>query len=121
MIGDCVIPERFLRYVTLYRAAPVTFGGVLVGREGALLRQKLEKLNEGRAVLFEAVDGHGVFAEGLCDVKNLNFGASHGKVAFSGELIRPFEQDIYWAVTDHLAKHTALSEKKSAGSLYLGG
>jgi len=119
-IGDCKIPERFLRYVTIYRAAPVAFGGVLVGHEGAQLKEKLGKLTEGKAIAYEAVDEHGVYAEGYCDLRNLKFNFSQGRVAFSGELIRPFEQDIYWAATDQLARHTALSEDKSSG-LYLGG
>ena len=119
-IGDCKIPERFLGYVTIYRAAPVSFGGVLVGHEGAQLKEKLGKLTEGKAIAYEAVDEHGVYAEGYCDLRNLKFNFSQGRVAFSGELIRPFEQDIYWAATDQLARHTALSEDKSSG-LYLGG
>ena len=119
-IGDCNIPKRFLRHVNLYRAAPVSFGGVLVGNEGVQIKEKLERLTQGKAVSYEAVDEHGVRAEGFCDLRNLKFNFSHGGVTFSGELIRPFEQDLYWEATDQLASHTALSENKSS-SLYLGG
>jgi len=119
-IGPLKIPERFLRYVILYRAAPVSFGGVLIGREGAKVKEGLEKLTRGKAMAYEAVDEHGVYAEGYCDLKNLKFDLSEGRVVFSGELIRPFEQDIYWDATDQLARHTALSEDTSSG-LYLGG
>jgi hypothetical protein len=119
-IGGFVIPERFLSYVALYKAAPVSFGGVLVGDEGLRVREKLERLAGGKAISYEAVDKNGVHAEGFCDLRNLEFDCSTEAIMFSGELVRPFEQDIYWGASEQLARHSSLSEDKSS-SLWLGG
>ena len=115
-----MIPERFLRYVALYKAAPVSFGGVLVGDEGLRVREKLERLAEGKAISHEAVDKNSVHAEGFCYLRNLEFDCSAGAVMFSGELIRPFEQDIYWEATEQLTRRSSLFQDKPS-SLWLGG
>jgi len=100
-IGGLIIPERFLSYVALYKAAPVSFGGVLVGDEGLTVRDKLERIAGGKAFSYEAVDNYGVHAEGFCDLRNLKFDeGTKATTKFSGELVRPFEQDLYWDVSD---------------------
>jgi hypothetical protein len=72
-IGYYEIPERCLRYVVLYRAAPVFFRGVLVGDEGSQIREKLRRLTLMKTISYEAVDSNGVYATGWCDIKNLKF------------------------------------------------
>ena len=118
-IGGYRIPRRFLRYVVLYKAAPVSFGGVLAGDEGQRARKKLQKLAQSKAISYEAVDQNGVYAEGLCDLRNLKFHASSGTIRFSAELIRPFEQDIYWGASEQLARRSSLSQDESS-SPWLG-
>jgi hypothetical protein len=98
-IGDYEIPERCLRYVVLYRAAPVSFGGVIVGNEGLQIKEKLRGLALSKAISYEAVDRNGVYATGFCDLKNLKFDESTmATTKFFGELVRPFEPDLYWDV-----------------------
>ena len=95
-IGDYEIPERCLKYVVLYRAAPVSFGGVLVGDEGTQTKEKLRRLALMKAISYEAVDSNGVHTTGWCDVKNLKFDDSTKPATkFFGELVRPFESDYY--------------------------
>jgi hypothetical protein len=93
-IGDCEIPERCLRYVVLYRAALVSFGGVLVGDEGLRTKEKLHSLALMKAISYEAVDSNGVYATGWCDIKKLKFDENtKSTTKFSGELVHPFEPD----------------------------
>ena len=93
-IGDYEIPERCLRYVVLYRAALVSFGGVLVGDEGLQTRDKLHRLALMKAISYEAVDSSGVYSTGWCDIKNLKFDSNTKPTTkFFGELVRPFEPD----------------------------
>jgi hypothetical protein len=95
-IGDYEIPERCLRYVVLYRAAPVSFGGVLVGDEALQVKEKLRRLALMKAISYEAVDSNGVYATGWCDIKNLKFDENTTPTTkFFGELVRPFEPDYY--------------------------
>jgi hypothetical protein len=98
-IGDYEVPERCLRDVVLYRAAPVSFGGVLVGDEGLRIKGKLRSLVLLKAVSYEAVDRNGVYATGFCDLRNLKFDENSTTIErFSGDLVRPYEQDLYWDV-----------------------
>jgi len=103
-IGGHEIPESCLRYVVLYSAAPVSFGGVLAGEEGLRIEEKLRKLTQMRAVSFEAVDRNGVYATGICDLKGLKFSrsASHA-IKFSGELVNPFEHGC-WDVDEVMVR-----------------
>lgn len=103
-IGDYEIPERCLRYVVLYRTAPVSFGGVLVGDEGLRTKEKLRRLTLMKAISYEAVDRNGVYATGVCDVKNLKFGENTAPTTkFFGELVRPFEPG-YWDVDEVMVR-----------------
>jgi hypothetical protein len=103
-VGDYEIPERCLRYVVLYRAAPVSFGGVLVGKEGSQVKEKLRRLTQMKAVSFEAVDSNGVYATGVCDLRNLKFDENTTPATiFSGELVYPFEQE-HWDVDEVMVR-----------------
>jgi hypothetical protein len=104
-IGDCEIPERCLRYVVLYRAALVSFGGVLVGDEGLQTKEKLHRLVLMKAISYEALDSNGVYATGWCDVKNLKFDdTTKPTTKFSGELVHPFEPDYYRDVDEVMVR-----------------
>ena len=104
-IGDYEIPERFLRYVVLYGAAPVSFGGVLFGDEGLQTKEKLRRLALMKAISYEAVDNNGVHTTGWCDVKNLKFDENTKPTTkFFGELVRPFEPDYYRDVDEVMGR-----------------
>ena len=92
-IGDCEIPERCLRSVTLYpESLSVSFAGVFIGEEELRVRTGLRRLAETRAIPFDAVDRNGVNSSGLCNIRNLKFdGDGTPIIKFSGRLVRPFQ------------------------------
>ena len=103
-IGDCRILERRLRYVVLYTAVPVSFGGV-VGDEALQTKEKLRTLALMKAISYEAVDSNGVHTTGWCDVKNLTFDENTKPTTkFFGELVRPFEPDCYRDVDEVMVR-----------------
>jgi len=119
-IGDYEIPERCLRYVVLYRAALVSFGGVLVGDEGLQIREKLHSLALMKAISFEAVDSNGVYATGWSDIKKLKFDPSTKPTTkFFGELVRPLEPDYDWDVNEATVRlHRMAPQMEPSGLAY---
>jgi hypothetical protein len=93
-IRDCEIPEQFLTYVVLSTGSfAVSFGGVARRDEVTQMMKELKLLAQENAVPYEAVDKNGIESTGICNIRNLKFGATPADpnlIRFSGQLVHPF-------------------------------
>jgi hypothetical protein len=91
-IGDHEIPERSLKFVTLYPAtSSVAFAGFFIGEQGHKRGAEFRRPAEMRAIPFEVVDRNDVGSTGICDIKDLKLDVGVSPVIkFSGRLVRPF-------------------------------